>query len=102
MSLPRLPFVIHLSGFQRCIPATTLMSMVSDMPHPNPAQDRVGNAFLNVCKRQPRQPPEGLQAVLAHAIRHSTLQHDAQAAPSAWCLHLRIVLISHLPGVCVF
>ena len=78
------------------------MSMVSDMPHPNPAQDRVGNAFLNVCKRQPRQPPEGLQAVLAHAIRHNTLQHDAQAAPSAWCLHLRIVLVSHLPGVCVF
>ena len=102
MSLPRLPFVIHLSGFQRCIPATTLMSMVSDVPHPNPAQDRVGNTFLNVCKRQPRQPPEGLQAVLAHAIRHNTLQHDAQAAPSAWCLHLSIVLISHLPGVYVF
>ena len=105
MSPPSLPFVNHLSGFQRCTPATTLMSMVSsmvsDMPLPIPCPRQSGCCCFttNCFRRQPAWPPVELAAGLVHTIRHVTCH--AWASPSAWCLHPYFCCFQSLT-LCVF
>jgi hypothetical protein len=102
VSLPSLPFVSHLSGFQRCIPATTLMSVVSDMPLPilYPRKSGCSCCFItNGFRRQPDWPPVELAAGLVHTIRHVTCH--AWASPSAWCLHPYFCCFQSLT-LCVF
>ena len=100
--LPHLPFVIHLSGFQRCIPATTLMSVVSDMPLPILYPRKSGGSccfITNGFRRQPDWPPVELAAGLVHTIIQITCH--AWASPSARCLHPYFCCFQSLT-LCVF